>query len=418
MILNNGGFLTMKMNKEDLVVLLNSQIKDFVTTSDFSETLKNTVSKMVEELRGEVIAPMGKDTTHHVISNLPYAKIDGDFISTKQGSVISMKNKQNPWVFASDEMQEWTKAFANYLKTGNVTKFLNESVDTAGGYLVPEEFRALMIMYDAEPTLVWQRATVWPMAAEKLAFPKLMQDPDVASQTFDHFAGVSFAWTEEGGQKGETEPNFGLVEMIVHELAGYTEITNTLLDDSVINLLNYLTRIFRAAWYWQTDRTFIQGTGGKQPLGILNDPMTIVQNRAAAANVNYIDIINMEAALPAVFDQQAVWFISKAARGNLRGQTTVAGELILQEQYTGLADGYQMTMLGRPAFLADGKIPALGTPGDVILGAWSYYYIGFRQDFSMDSSRHFRFRNNRTALRCSGRVDGQAAIPQAFVYLN
>jgi hypothetical protein len=53
-----------------------------------------------------------------------------------------------------------------------------------------------------------------------------------------------------------------------------------------------------------------------------------------------------------------------------------------------------------------------------MLCAWNWYYIGFRQDFSMDSSIHYKFRHNRTALRCSGRLDGQAAMPKAFCVLN
>jgi HK97 family phage major capsid protein len=128
----------------------------------------------------------------------------------------------------------------------------------------------------------------------------------------------------------------------------------------------------------------------------------------------------MESRMPSVFDSNAVWFITKQGRAALRGQTVTSSskELVLQEMYTDLAKGYDMTILGKPAYLADGKIPALGSTGDLILATWSWYYIGFRQDFSMDSSRHFKFRNNRTALRCSGRLDGQAAIPQAFVALD
>jgi len=92
--------------------------------------------------------------------------------------------------------------------------------------------------------------------------------------------------------------------------------------------------------------------------------------------------------------------------------------LVLQESYRDIEQGYDMTILGKPAVLADGKCPALGSTGDVILGAWNQYYVGFREDFAMDSSRHAQFRKNRTALRCSGRVDGQAAIPEAFVLLD
>jgi HK97 family phage major capsid protein len=277
-----------------------------------------------------------------------------------------------------------------------------------------------MIMYDVEPTGVWQRATVWPMTGEKISFPKLLQNPDVDDNAFDHFAGVSFAWTEEGGTKTDTQPEFGLVEMIVHELAGYTEITNSLLDDSVINLINYLTRIFRAAWYWITDKSFIDGTGGKRPLGIINDPNVLLVNRHTASTVVVDDILDMDAKLPAVFDAGAVWFISKRVRSALRGQkvTNSSNELVLQETWADISNGYSTMLLGRPAILMDGKIPALGSVGDVILGDWRWYYIGFRQDFSMDSSKHYVFRSNRTALRCSGRVDGQAALPQAFVVLG
>ena len=410
----------MKLSKEELINLLKGQVEDALVGDEFSAMVKDTVQQMIKDLQEDIQVPFkAKDVNKYLITN-PTLKIDGGIMSTPQGSVINLNNKSNPWIQCSDEMKEWAKDFAAYLKSGMVSKLMSESVDTEGGYLVPEEFRNMMIMYDAEDTLVWQRSTVWPMGGEKIQFPKLQQNPDVQDGGFDNFAGVTFDWVEEGGEKPETEPNFGMVEMIVHELAGYTEITNTLLDDSVINLVNYLTRLFRSAWYWYTDKSFIQGTGGKQPLGIINDPSILSVYRQTADTIEVQDVLNMESRMPAVFDSNAVWFITKQGRAALRGQTVTSSskELVLQEMYQDLAKGYDMTILGKPAFLADGKIPALGSTGDLILGTWTWYYIGFRQDFSMDSSRHYKFRNNRTALRCSGRLDGQAAIPQAFVALD
>ena len=410
----------MKLSKDELVALLKGQVADALGGDEFSGMVKDTVQQMIKDLQDDVQIPFkAKDVNKYLVAN-PTLKIDGGIMSTPQGSVINLNNKSNPWVQCSDNMTEWAKDFATYLKTGNVSKFMSETIDDEGGYLVPEEFRNIMIMYDAEDTLVWGRSTVWPMNGEKIQFPKLNQNPDVQDAGFDNFAGVTFGWVEEGGEKPETEPTFGMVEMIVHELAGYTEITNTLLDDSVINLVNYLTRMFRAAWYWYTDKAFIQGTGGKQPLGILNDPSILSVFRQTADTIEVQDVLNMESRMPAVFDSNAVWFITKQGRAALRGQSVSSSskELVLQEMYSDLAKGYDMTILGKPAYLADGKIPALGSSGDLILGTWTWYYIGFRQDFSMDSSRHFKFRNNRTALRCSGRLDGQAAIPQAFVALD
>jgi HK97 family phage major capsid protein len=410
----------MKLSKEELVNLLKGQVEDALGGDDFSGMIKDTVKQMITDLQNDVHSPFKVQQVEQQLLHNPSMTLNGGILTTKQGSVINLNNKSTPWVAASEEVTKWAVDFAAYLKTGMVSKFLSESVDDEGGYLVPEEFRNMMIMYDAEDTLVWGRATIWPIAGEKIQFPKLNQNPDVQDGDFDNFAGVTFGWVEEGGEKPETEPTFGMVEMIVHELAGYTEITNTLLDDSVINLINYLTRLFRSAWYWYTDKSFIQGTGGKQPLGIINDPSTLSVYRQTADTIEFQDVLNMESRMPAVFDNNAVWFITKQGRAALRGQTVTASskELVLQEMYGDHTKGYDMTILGKPAYLADGKIPALGSTGDVILGTWTWYYVGFRQDFSMDSSRHYKFRNNRTALRCSGRLDGQAAIPQAFVELD
>lgn len=412
----------MKMTPEELNAMLQKQIKNVLSSDEVTSQFKEIAQNILQTMQSTLVKPGDsfKLSADEIRSLYPYAKVDGGYMTTAKGSVINLKSKSKPWVVLSPELTQWAKDFAQYLKNNQVSKLLSEGVDTAGGFLVPEEFNAIMIMYDVEPTGVWQRATVWPMRGEKISFPKLLQNPDVDDGSFDHFAGVSFAWTEEGGEKAATQPEFGLVEMIVHELSGYTEVTNILLDDSVLNLMNYLTNIFRAAWYWITDKSFLDGTGGKKPLGIINDPQVLTIQRDSANDVTVDDLLNMDAKLPAVFDQSAVWFYSKKVRAKIRGQkvSNSSKELVLQEMYNNLADGYISTILGRPAILMDGKIPALGTAGDVILGDWKWYYIGFRQDFVMDSSRHYAFRNNRTALRCSGRVDGQAAMPQAFVVLT
>jgi len=410
----------MKFTKEDLAALIKEQIGSVTATDEFGEHIKTVLQSMIKDLKEDIQRPIPQDQVKGLLTSLPFTKIDGNYLTTEKGSIINLNNKSNPWVRVSDELGTWVTDFAKYVRNGQITKLLSGTVDTAGGFLIPEDFRAIMIMYDAEATLVWQRATVWPMNGPKVSFPKLMQNPDVNDAGFDHFAGVTFGWTEEGGEKPATEPNFGLVEMIVHELAGYSELTNSLLDDSVINLMNYLTRIFRAAWYWITDAAFISGTGGKQPLGILTDPGIITVTRETTLTIEAQDVFNMDAALPAMFDPNAVWFYTKKARAALRGQVVSATskELVLQETYKDISEGYSASLLGRPAFLADGKIPALGVTGDLILADWRWYYIGFRQDFAMDASIHAAFRNNRTAVRCSGRVDGQASVSQAFVALS
>ncbi len=410
--------------------LLQDGLKDMITgdDSEVSKMINKAVRESVEELQETLVGEpqigqaQGQGSESLVLGALQNARMmGGNMVVTPQGSILDLGRKHTPWVKLSDEVEQWAVAFAQYLKTRGavVGKVLQESDDTAGGYLVPEEFRATMLMYDAEPAVVWPRATIWPMGTDKIGMPKLAQRPDgIAGDDFDHFAGVSFTWTEEGGTKTETEPSFEFIELIAHELSGYTEVTNILLDDSAINLMNFLTNLFRSAWIWQTDTRFIRGTGGGQPLGIVNDPVGLTVARATAGDVTFADIITMYETMPSVFDAGAVWLCNKQVIGALRDERDNNNALLLQHMYSDLSDGMQLQMLGYPVVQADGKTYPIGTKGDLILANLRYYYIGDRQNFTMDSSIHYQFRANKTALRVSGRLDGQPAIPEAFVCLD
>jgi HK97 family phage major capsid protein len=298
---------------------------------------------------------------------------------------------------------------------------LGTTTDTAGGFLVPEEFAEVMIMYDAPGNIVWPRATKWDMKTDKLQFPKLGQVPENDSN-LDHFAGVSFSYIDEGDEKPETEPNFTFLELVVHELAGYTEISDNLIDEAAINIMNFLTKLYRQGWMWRTDRDFIRGNGGGQPLGIVLDPQVTAVARNTAGTVVFQDILNMDDALPSMFDQGALWMGEKEVLSALRGQVDTNGQPILQEVWgydAGIGATTRITTLfGYPFIRSDGKTYNLGTAGDLVLGNWVHYYIGVCKQFSLDTSRHAAFRNNKTAVRCSGKIDGQAAIPEAFVVLS
>jgi len=399
---------------------------------------KENLPKLLDALRDQDKEVRTREKTAEklantgIVADMNYIGGGYNLVKTIQGSVIDLTRKGNPWVRLSPEMENFCKAFTEYIraqKSGRAmdpeySKLLQENTDTAGGYLVPEEFQAMLIQYEEEPAIVWPRATVWPMGTDKLGMPKLAQRPDESSRNehFDHFAGVSFTWTEEGGEKTSTEPTFEFLELIAHELSGYTAITDTLIEDSSINIMNFLTGLFRRAYVWYTDRSFIRGNGARQPLGVVPDPAVLSTNRQHANSFEFRDAINMDTRLPSVFDDGAVWFMNKDCMNNLRDERDTTANLILQEFYQETAPGAGAKrvsmLLGYPVIHSGGKTYTKGTTGDVILGNWSWYYIGDRKRFTMDVSRHYLFRNNKTALRVCGRLDGIPACPEAFVILN
>lgn len=352
-----------------------------------------------------------------------YIALPNGWMKTPEGSVVNpnvgTKTKNaggNYWIELSEKMQGFGDGFLKLLQSNgrNVSKALEEATSTAGGFLVPDEFQSSVIMYDAPQAIVWPRANIFNMTTEKLGMPKLSQ---VSTGTVDHFAGVVFEWTDEGGEKQETEPNFEFLELIVHELSGYTEITDTLIMDSAINIMNFLTKLFRAAYMWITDKIFFDGDGAKKPLGIITDPSTIKVNRITAGTVKWTDLINMDTQLPAHFDQNAVWNINKPVWLTLRNERDNNNALLFKE-FADVESGVPRAILGKPVVYSDNKTSAKGSKGDVVLGDFQHYYIGNRMGLRIDSSTHFKFRNNKTAVRIVGRLDGQAAQPKAFVILD
>lgn len=396
-----------KLLKEDkdFAVMLSEKMKD-----DLKEELKSL--KEVDESR--ILTPEGEKSK----TGSSYLALPNGWMKTPQGSVINPLSKKggNYWVELSEEMEQWAIGFKDLLITNgrNLNKTLEEATSTAGGFLVPDEFQASVVMYDSPAAIVWPRANIFNMTTEKLGMPKLSQ---VSTGTVDHFAGVVFTWTDEGGEKTETEPNFEFLELIVHELSGYTEITDTLIADSAINIMNFLTNLFRSAYMWITDKIFFDGDGAKKPLGVITDPATIKVNRISAGTVRWTDMINMDSALPAHFDQGAVWNINKPVWLTLRNERDNNNALLFKE-FADVESGVPRAILGKPVVYSDNKTAAKGSKGDVVLGDWQHYYIGNRMGLRIDSSTHFKFQNNKTAVRVVGRLDGQAAQPKAFVILD
>lgn len=385
---------------------------------------KEAVQSMVKEaieplLKAEEKALMDKVQA----SSFQTANAAG-FIRTKQGSLVNPaaimgqpdKRVGNYWMELSPQMEEYMANFSHVIRAPRTKTNMTVDDNEQGGFLVPEEFIASIVEYREPANIVWPRATVIPMGTDRLRMPKLAQVSD--GSNLDHFAGMSFQWLEETDTKTKTKPKFEALALNAHKLAGYTAISDELLADSPINLANYLTNLIGRAWMWTTDQSFIQGNGSGKPMGIANDPAVVVVARQAAGAVNITDINNMYRNLPAHFDAGAVWFADKNTLGPLHDARDNNNALLIREVGFALAEGIVPVMKGKQVILSDGKTPTIGNQGDVILGNWTHYYIGNRQNIDIRSSEHILFLDDMTAIRVTGRIDGQAAQPRAFVILG
>lgn len=329
-----------------------------------------------------------------------------------------MMRRIRPFVKLSPTMEQFVKDIKAIAK-GEVTKSaLNEGSTTSGGYTVPEEFNSEVIRYETEASVVRPRARVWNMTREKWYAPKLDQNTttDSANTGAIDFAGIMFYYPGESGLKVESEPRFGRVLLTAQKLIGLTAITDELLEDSAVNLANYLVSLFGEGLAYFEDYKFFNGSGTDEPLGLITCTTITSVARKTSTRILVEDIFAMDKNLPAWADRNAVFITTKAGIEQLRliSIESTTSKVVFQEN---LREGQPSTLMGKPVIVTD-KIPAVGTRGDIILADLSKYYIGDRGALQVASSIHDRFRYDETVFRVVKRHDGQPAIPQAFVVLG
>jgi len=328
--------------------------------------------------------------------------------------------KLKPFVKLSGEMKNFVSGIRELAKTGIVsnTKALQESDDTSGGFLVPEEFRAEVIRFATEVAVVRPRARVIPMKSNSLTLPKL-------DQSNYKFAGIDIHWEgDEGDLKEESQPKFGRITLKLGKMIGLCPVSDDLLSDSAINLANFLVGIFGEAIAYEEDKQFLTGNGMKKPLGIVECGTS--RARTGAGCIVYEDLKHMIEDLPAWAEGGATWMLTKAALTEILDIKSGIYTGAAVDQTEGfplflpgfsIAAGIPKTILGFPYLLTD-KLPAVGNKGDIILGNLSAYYVGDKGGLAVASSIHDRFRYDETTFRFVKRVDGQCALSNAFVILD
>lgn len=413
------------------------ELKKFIKEALDKDTVAPLVGQMIKESLDtfetglKENAPWKADLSQFEAKFAPglleYKDLGGGYYMTPNQSVVrtaSHRAGMDPWVKLSPQME----TFANVLKylhapdgmkgklyTEAVQKALSEGTDSAGGYLVAEEFRAQLMEVVINDSIFMSRGWRIPMRTDSITVPKLAQSFDA---TKSYFGGITFVWTDEADEKTATDPSFEQLRLIAHKLAGIAYVSMELLADSAINFLNYVTGLYSRAMRWIWDYYFINGTGAGQPLGIANDPNVLTQARVTANAVKFADLANMDAQLDEHF-MNPVWLMRKATGLVLRKETDSNGQLIWHDGYnTGLAGrAVPPTLLGYPVIFTP-HCPTLGTTGDVILGDLSYYAIGSREELLVKTSEHYKFINNQLTMLVESRFDGKPGQSEANVILQ
>lgn len=304
------------------------------------------------------------------------------------------------------------EALALQGKIREIQNSFGSTVPSDGGFLIPEYLRSELLQVALEKSLIRPLARVIPMETLTVPFPTI----DTTSHASSVFGGVIAYWTEESGALTDTSAKFGRVKLEAKKLTAYSEVPNELFTDSVISLESFIGQVFPQAISWFEDVAFFSGTGVGEPLGFLNADAAVSvtkETNQVADTIVWENIVKMYSRMLPSSLGSAVWIAHIDTFPQLATMALSVGTGGSAIWLTNGAEKYPMTILGRPVYFCE-KAASVGDAGDINFVDLSYYLIGDRQTLMADTSPHYKFANDQTAMRFITRVDGRPWIQSAI----
>jgi len=245
------------------------------------------------------------------------------------------------------------EAFVQFMKKGLSTKGLS-STDHGGGVFVPHP-----LVESIHQHLTYQGS-----------LRSLARVSEISTDTYDivrENTQAQTGWTQETAQRDETTPpDLQKITIQTHELYARPKISQKLLDDSCLDLEEWISQKIYESMMRLENEAFLKGDGHHKPKGILPyvHDATIDSLKTKKDYITGETLIDLVTALPSSDHACAAWVVSRdffATIQKLKDPTT--GRFLLQPT---LHDRGPSTILGYPVFIneamdkiGDQSVPAL-----------------------------------------------------------
>ncbi len=276
-------------------------------------------------------------------------------------TAISRPGKSDFGFNLNPAQEEHKAAFCAYLRKGAEgdlplleKKALSVSSDPDGGYLVTPTMSQTILKTILESSPIRQLAAVETISSDSL---EMIEDKDEAVT----------GWTSETASVSETaSPQIGKRNIPVHELYAQPKATQKLIDDSSIDIENWLSEKLSDAFSRKENAAFVSGDGVGKPRGILTYASGTTWGKIEQINsgsngqITADSLINLFYALKEAYAVKATFIMNRASVQQARLLKEATTNQYLWQP--GLAAGAPDTLLGVPVLqAADMPTPATGS---------------------------------------------------------
>ncbi|QKP78748.1 phage major capsid protein [Methyloligella sp. GL2] len=258
---------------------------------------------------------------------------------------------------SSPALLQHKAAFHSYMRkgeTGNLTRLEEKALKVNlsgsgadGGYLVPPEVETAVIRG------VKEISPIRAISGSRTVSASVYKKPFAIT-------GPATGWVGETATRPQTNsPTLDELSFPTMELYAMPSATQTLLDDSAVNIDEWLAEEIQLAFAQQEGKAFVTGEGGTEPRGFL-DYTTVANGSWEWNKIGYIatgndgtfdtddpsdDLIDLVYSLKAGYRANASWVMNRATQAAIRKFKDENGNYIWQP---GASAGQWPTLMNYP----------------------------------------------------------------------
>ena len=246
----------------------------------------------------------------------------------------------------------------------DVMDALSIGVDAEGGYTVPDEFDRKLVRGLEESNVIRRLARVMRTESGEHKIPLLTGE-------------ASVGWMDESAPVPVTDMAFGKTSLSAYKMGALLRATNEFLRDTAFDIEDYVVSSISRAVGRAEEDAFINGSGIKQPTGLLHDTdgAGIGATTEKAGGISFDDIIRLYYSLGAPYRKNAVFLCNEDSLMHLMLLKDGNGNYIWKPS---LEVGKPDTILGKPIYTSTAMPEMKAGNKAVLYGDFFHYWIAER----------------------------------------
>ena len=257
--------------------------------------------------------------------------------------------------------REYSEAFRAHFRKGDVNAALNKGADDEGGYLAPIEW---------DRTITDQLVQVSPMRQ----IAQVQQISGAGFKKLFNNRGTGSGWVGETAARPETTtPEFSPLTFTPGEIYANPAATQQMLDDSVVNLEQWLANEVEVEFAYEEGVAFVSGNGTNKPNGFQSYVTAaasaavhpwgaiLLKTAAAAAAVTTDEILDLVYMLPGEYTANARFVMNRSSQAAVRKLKDGQGNYIWQPSFQAgqpsMVAGFPVTEMAAMPNMAASAVP-------------------------------------------------------------